>query len=816
MTDVATLGLEVDSSDLADAVRYLDRVTEAGAKAERQADSFGRRADEAGRKAAAANDNAARSAEKTASSYDFLTGKVRMLGAAIIAAFGVTAGAGAFITGIFNAQKRLDDFESATRKIDRALQQNGYTWDLTTKKINAFAEALELRTGTSKMEVLDLAPNLASFGFTEKVALRSIELANDMAAAWGGDLRQNFEGLGRALADPIKGFAMLAARGITLDDTQKKLVKSLMESGQGLKAQEVVLQALEDQVKGIAEAGYTPLQKAQDAARRSSEAFFEKLISSKGIGDALITVLNGLARAITFATEHLDILVTALGIFAAGHIASGIMAVVGAVVAMTGAMEVAAVAARALSVAMAFAGGPVGLAVMALGAAYLLLRDNVSAARQATQDAKSAYETNAKAMAAAQSASEKYTQALRDQIVMQLEVAKAAKIAAEATYESALGRHDAFADLTGGARFAPFEYALDKADRELTALSVAVDKLESQLATVDSNLGKPADPTDRNFGSSGKADKDAEKAKKAYDRLVASATEFIRAQELEASVLGMTEQAANALRYEQDLLNEARRAGLKLTDADKQGFKALAEAMAEAEERTRVLTERFDFMKDLTKGFFNDFKNDLISNMSQGMSFWDAAWKAMGKAALNVLDKIVDKLLNDVLDAIFKVNSNSGSGGGGILGFLGGLFKSGGGGGGALTNLPLGAGLYAKGGVFDQSGVTAFAKGGIVERATVFPFAKGIGLMGEAGPEAIMPLRRGADGRLGVSMHGAANQNYANQNHPAPYVDNRVYNFTGTSEEFQQFKEFVVQRDAEFDQRAVGAVKGYYGAGNSI
>jgi phage-related minor tail protein len=33
----------------------------------------------------------------------------------------------------------------------------------------------------------------------------------------------------------------------------------------------------------------------------------------------------------------------------------------------------------------------------------------------------------------------------------------------------------------------------------------------------------------------------------------------------------------------------------------------------------------------------------------------------------------------------------------------------------------------------------------------MFPFAKGIGLMGEAGPEAIMPLKRGADGKLGVA-----------------------------------------------------------------
>lgn len=64
----------------------------------------------------------------------------------------------------------------------------------------------------------------------------------------------------------------------------------------------------------------------------------------------------------------------------------------------------------------------------------------------------------------------------------------------------------------------------------------------------------------------------------------------------------------------------------------------------------------------------------------------------------------------------------------------------------------------ANGNVFDQSGVTAFAKGGVVGGPTVFPFANGIGLMGEAGPEAIMPLARGADGKLGVV---AANGNSA-------------------------------------------------------
>jgi lambda family phage tail tape measure protein len=57
---------------------------------------------------------------------------------------------------------------------------------------------------------------------------------------------------------------------------------------------------------------------------------------------------------------------------------------------------------------------------------------------------------------------------------------------------------------------------------------------------------------------------------------------------------------------------------------------------------------------------------------------------------------------------------------------------------------------FANGGVFAQNGIQPFARGGIVDKPTMFPFAKGIGLMGEAGPEAILPLRRGANGRLGV------------------------------------------------------------------
>ena len=62
----------------------------------------------------------------------------------------------------------------------------------------------------------------------------------------------------------------------------------------------------------------------------------------------------------------------------------------------------------------------------------------------------------------------------------------------------------------------------------------------------------------------------------------------------------------------------------------------------------------------------------------------------------------------------------------------------------------------ATGNAFSQGRVMPFAKGGVVAQATTFPMRGGTGLMGEAGPEAIMPLARGADGRLGVRAGGGS------------------------------------------------------------
>ena len=57
---------------------------------------------------------------------------------------------------------------------------------------------------------------------------------------------------------------------------------------------------------------------------------------------------------------------------------------------------------------------------------------------------------------------------------------------------------------------------------------------------------------------------------------------------------------------------------------------------------------------------------------------------------------------------------------------------------------------FEKGASFAQGRVMPFANGGVVNSPVAFPMRGGTGLMGEAGPEAIMPLARGSDGKLGV------------------------------------------------------------------
>jgi len=103
---------------------------------------------------------------------------------------------------------------------------------------------------------------------------------------------------------------------------------------------------------------------------------------------------------------------------------------------------------------------------------------------------------------------------------------------------------------------------------------------------------------------------------------------------------------------------------------------------------------------------------------------------------------------------------------------LNGIFGSfGGGGGGFLSAL-----FSANGNAFTQGGkLTAYANGGVVTAPTAFQHSGGLGVMGEAGPEAIMPLKRGKNGKLGVQTEGSqGNVTVENHFHIAANGDDSV------------------------------------------
>jgi len=88
-----------------------------------------------------------------------------------------------------------------------------------------------------------------------------------------------------------------------------------------------------------------------------------------------------------------------------------------------------------------------------------------------------------------------------------------------------------------------------------------------------------------------------------------------------------------------------------------------------------------------------------------------------------------------------------------------------------LDNLVGGVLPFQNGASFSGGKVTPFARGGVVSAATSFPMRGGVGLMGEAGPEAIMPLARGQDGTLGVRTQAGGRDVRVTMNISTPDVE---------------------------------------------
>lgn len=209
------------------------------------------------------------------------------------------------------------------------------------------------------------------------------------------------------------------------------------------------------------------------------------------------------------------------------------------------------------------------------------------------------------------------------------------------------------------------------------------------------------------------------KAAQAQDRLAELQDSLRR----ETGLLGLSSDERERALYLRDIENEAIQAGVQDTDA-------LVAAMDREFRKFQQLRDLDQLGKDFGRTMASGFEEAIY----QAKSFNDAVRDIGRELSQLAFRQFVTKPLTDSLGSLFS-----------------GLFTGG-------AGAPSGGsgGIFGNGAAFDRGRVVAFAGGGIFDQPTYFPMSGGrTGVMGEAGPEAIMPLTRGPDGKLGVRASDA-------------------------------------------------------------
>lgn len=163
----------------------------------------------------------------------------------------------------------------------------------------------------------------------------------------------------------------------------------------------------------------------------------------------------------------------------------------------------------------------------------------------------------------------------------------------------------------------------------------------------------------------------------------------------------------------------------------------LASTLSQTTDMTRSFTVELETTRKSLVATGQDVKT-LEKGLSSGLRKAFDGLVFDGASLSSALDTLANSMINATYNAAMKPVTNH----------FGGLIAKG------VGGLMEGILPFADGAPFSQGRVMPFATGGIVSGATPFGMRGGMGIMGEAGPEAIMPLARGADGKLGVRGAG--------------------------------------------------------------
>lgn len=237
-----------------------------------------------------------RELKKAASQLDDFGQKASLVVGAAFAA----AGYAAFQFGK-DAVLAAEGVQVANQRLGQIAESMGLfgsqTADVTDRLIK-YAEANEMALGTDAELIKATQAKLLTFaelGATADEAGGAFDRATlaaiDLAAAGFGSAESNATQLGKALQDPIKGLTALTRSGVTFTEEQKKLITSLVESGDILSAQDLILSAIETQVGGTAAATATASEKMSLAFGNLSEQVGAALLPAV---ESLIPILEDL------------------------------------------------------------------------------------------------------------------------------------------------------------------------------------------------------------------------------------------------------------------------------------------------------------------------------------------------------------------------------------------------------------------------------------------------------------------------------------------------------------------------------------------
>lgn len=261
-----------------------------------------------------------------------------------------------------------------------------------------------------------------------------------------------------------------------------------------------------------------------------------------------------------------------------------------------------------------------------------------------------------------------------------------------------------------------------------------------------------------------KADENVRKQREQADALrdlTDAARKFRDEATLTSKTAGMSDRQRNRFDESQQIDRIFTKAG---GDKNTQAVIARREALDALEKKYKAISAaEADWMSGVSRGYANWFEeisnvsgtvadgikstmDGALDNVSSMLIRGKADWKEWGLSALEMIAKV--SLQMAAINALGGGTSTSGWLST-LAGGVSGLFGSGAASASGQSFSVPSPRMYALGGVYDSPSLSAYSNG-VYSSPQLFAFAKGAGVFGEAGPEAIMPLTRAADGSLGV------------------------------------------------------------------